>query len=295
MSKLLFFSDLHLYEGTPRARIDDYQATQERKFKWLVDYANNNVDAVYCTGDITEHAQSPLHHITKWSGGLRELKVPFRAVAGNHSQYMRILKSGNTTFDVMVASGLIENSPDYKEANHVRVTMCDYGEDILPLENGYFNILCIHAGITEKPFPWAKNEPWFVAKELLERYKYDIIFSGHVHSILDVEVDGRKLYNIGSIFRSNVDQSEHQPRVLVFDTETKEITEVFIPIEPAKNVLNYEKHYEEVERKKRNSSFVDGLENATEFILDFESQLAYELKNKDVRNGTREIIKECVG
>ncbi|MCK9281530.1 MAG: metallophosphoesterase, partial [Melioribacteraceae bacterium] len=51
-------ADLHLRDSIPHARTDDYWKAQEKKFRFLIDTANEKNCDIYCAGDFFHRAKS---------------------------------------------------------------------------------------------------------------------------------------------------------------------------------------------------------------------------------------------
>jgi hypothetical protein len=90
-----------------------------------------------------------------------------------------------------------------------------------------------------------------------------------------------------------VDQIDHKPYIIIFDTETKEYKQIFIPIEPPEKVFNLEKVTKEKEKNEHLESFVVGLSEYKEVGLKFEDNLNHYMDEINVEQGIRNIIEEA--
>jgi DNA repair exonuclease SbcCD nuclease subunit len=301
--KFLFIGDCHLTNHTPHCRLDeDYTQTQFNKLNWIFDYAmNNGVSSIVCVGDFLDTIKFPLHFTNRIIDLLKELNlpianIPFYSCRGNHEIYFRNHNSKNTTFSILENIGLIKTS-NITHSN-VKITLCHYNEPIPEPVEGLFNILVIHAGISEEEAWWQEksNEKWWTGKEFLAEHKYQLVFSGHNHKRFKVEtrMGKQRLYNCGSVCRSSVDQVNHIPAFYVFDTDTKEVTEVEIPIEKAELVIDINSHDEAKRVNEQIASFVDGFSSETEILLDFESVLWETAKDVKAGPEINKILEKCI-
>jgi 2',3'-cyclic-nucleotide 2'-phosphodiesterase (5'-nucleotidase family) len=197
----------------------------------------------------------------------------------------------------MKNAGYIKTTPIIID-EHFNMQFVNYGEEIPEPVEGLFNILVIHAGISEEEAWWQEksNEKWWTGKEFLAEHKYQLVFSGHNHKRFKVEtrMGKQRLYNCGSVCRSSVDQVNHIPAFYVFDTDTKEVTEVEIPIEKAELVIDINSHDEAKRVNEQIASFVDGFSSETEILLDFESVLWETAKDVKAGPEINKILEKCI-
>jgi DNA repair exonuclease SbcCD nuclease subunit len=278
----------------------DYVEEQFKKLNWIFDYGiNHGVSEFICVGDVFETPQHPIHFINRVTGLLKGLTTPFvsigfNSVYGNHDLLLRDKESTNTTFSLLENTGLIKtNNLKYGDVN---IIFSHYGEEIpTDLPDGY-NVLITHTGISEKPINFPTNEKWYTGKDFLKEFPYHLVFSGHNHKRFQVStpMNKQRLYNCGSIMRSSVDQFDHVPAFYVFDTDTKEVETIEIPIKKPHLVIDKEAHDDKKMVDEKIASFVNGFDSETEILLDFTSNLWQSASNVEADEEVMQILKECV-
>jgi hypothetical protein len=279
---------------------EDYVDEQFRKLNWVFDYGiNHGVKAVFCVGDFLDSPQFPIHFTNRIIELLKGLKtfvadIDFYCAMGNHCMLLRDRDSTNTTFSLLKNSGLIKTeNVSYGDTN---IILAPYGEEIpTDLPDGY-NVLITHTGISEKPINFQTNEKWYTGKDFLKTYKYDLCFSGHNHKRFQVStpMNKKRLYNCGSVMRSNVDQYDHVPAFYIFDTETKEVETIEIPVKKPHLVIDKEAHDDKKMVDEKIASFVNGFDSETEILLDFQSNLWQSASSVDADEEVMQILRECV-
>lgn len=124
------------------------------------------------------------------------------------------------------------------------------------------NILITHRMIVADKL-WAGQEDYEVAGTFLRRYGYDLVVSGDNHTSFLHRWKDRILINCGSLMRSRIDQARHRPSVFIYDTDSREIEEVFIPIEPFDKVVDFEEVEKEEKENLRLNELRDVLKKKT--------------------------------
>jgi DNA repair exonuclease SbcCD nuclease subunit len=302
--KLAILGDIHLTPHIPKCRLDDYPEIQLKKLQHIFDYCiNNGVDKIVCVGDVVEKAQLPLHFASKLikffnKFEVLDYKIPFYSVVGNHDTAFHSLVSDNTIFGVMKYAGLINIDPPVIDAG-ICIQFVHYGQEIPKPIEGKYNILFIHAGISEDKAWWQEQtkEKWWSAQEFLAENPYELVFSGHNHKRFkySARLGKKRLYNCGSICRASVDQYEHKPCFYILDTDTKEVEEIEIPIADASLVIDKERQDDTKLVNEKIASFVSGFDSEQKILLDFHSILWNNAKTVEAGEDCMKILKECVG
>jgi len=104
----------------------------------------------------------------------------------------------------------------------------------------------------------------------------------------------KSLINCGSLMRSKIDQSNHLPSVFVYNTETKLLTEVFIPVQPFENVMNLSEVEKEKEISRDLELFVEQLIGSDEFGLNYKDNLTNYMKINNIPIAVQTLIGEGV-
>ena len=66
-----------------------------------------------------------------------------------------------------------------------------------------------------------------------------------------------------SLGRTNIDQAAHIPHFIVFDTDTRKLAKVRIPIRPPKEVLKIEEAKERKRKEAELAQLIESMESAT--------------------------------
>ena len=119
-----------------------------------------------------------------------------------------------------------------------------------------------------------------------------MIVAGDNHRNFVVDHNGQILINAGSMIRTTTAQTDHYPRVYVYDTNKLDIVEeIFIPIKPAKEVLQ--------EKIAVDDSKEDLIIFAEELVVNIDSSkfdFAKVVKNMiEEKVGLRKMTEEILG
>jgi predicted phosphodiesterase len=191
---------------------------------------------------------------------------------------------------------LILDKEKYKIIDICAFSGCSYDQEPpIPIQNK-FNVLLVHRMIIEEKL-WSAQENYVASNIFLRQNNFDLIVSGDNHRGFISEAHGKRLLvNCGAMMRSKIDQVNHKPFVVLYDTDTRKYQQIFIPIEPADKVFRMEKVVAEKERNTSLESFVAGISEQKEVGLLFEDNLQEFAKaNPDVDSQTMGIIYWSMG
>jgi hypothetical protein len=138
-----------------------------------------------------------------------------------------------------------------------------WGQEIpVPRNNLMYNILVMHRMVIGDKKLWEGQTDYSQADKLLKDHpEYDLIITGDNHQrVIARDQRGRAVINMGSMMRSTIAQTAHEPGIAIFDTETRELTIVPIPTQPAEKVFAVEKVAVEKERNEKLDLFVNSLQ-----------------------------------
>lgn len=276
--KILCLGDCHITNDRPINRKDNYWETCKRKVQFILDFAEQErVDVIASPGDLTDTPTLSNLELSELIVLFKEnLHIPLLTTWGQHD--LRYRTKPNTALTVLEKA--IENivvfggDGDYKIIDEVFFSGCPYGQDPDPPMDGHFNILLVHKMIIEEKL-WSAQQEYEPSNIFLRRNPYDLIVAGDNHRgfIVQSPGDKRLLVNCGAMMRSKIDQVDHRPFIVLFDTDTKKHKQIFIPIEPVGKVFRIEKVEVEKERNTNLESFVSGLSQQKEVGLVFEDNL----------------------
>ena len=100
------------------------------------------------------------------------------------------------------------------------------------------------------------------------------------------------MYAIRSYYA--LDQMDHRPFVVLFDTETKKPETVYIPVIPIHEVMNMEKVEKEKEKNEQMDLFISKLKMSNDRSLDFKSNLQNFLDENKISPSVKQIISEVM-
>ena len=301
--KFLILGDFHRNPKRPRSRLDDYGEAQDKKLKYVMDFAYHapTIDCIVQVGDMFEEANGqPLHFINSTVDLLAPREyglVQLFTIRGNHDVPFRSINSTNTAYSVLERTGVIKTLNDrphsFKGVDFYGVS---YGEDIPKVNNkDKFNVLVTHVGISKDAPKFEMSEPWYASKEYLQKCKeYNLVCAGHNHTHLVDTYRGRTLIQPGSLMRSTIAQTEHEPCFYVFDTEENYYEQHFIPISPADEVFDIASHEQKKEQVDQLVTFAEGFNEDVELDLDFRGNVQNMIHEQNVSDDVVEIINICM-
>ncbi len=301
--KILCLGDFHLNNKQPVNRIDDYWHTAKKKLEWaLVTAKRKGASVIIAPGDFTD---SPSISYSAYSDILSILKenlnskMTMLSIWGQHDMRYRTME--NTALSAIEVA--FANTPEFRslEANEV----CDmenvsfygssYGDEVPNPIEGHFNILIVHRMLIEEKL-WNAQEEYEPSNTFLRQHPFDLIVSGDNHRPFLTQAGGSKrlLVNCGAMLRSNIDQVDHKPFVVLFDTETKEHEKIYIPIEDGEKVFKIGEVELAKERNANLETFISGLSNNKSIDLTFEDNLKRFIKENNIGEEISQIIIDAM-
>ena len=293
--KILGCPDLHLTEKRPQNRMDDYEAAVINKLTFILTTAKENGCALILQpGDFFDQPNPTYRFFTQvvfTLNGYMSSNAMLCTIFGQHDLKFRTKENTalNALFYAYEGLKLVNYMPHLED--NIAVVGCSWEEEIPEPIPGKFNILLIHRMIVDDKL-WADQEHFEYANGFLREHKFDLIVSGDNHKPFIAHSRGRYLFNCGSMMRSTIAQVDHEPRIIIFDTENpKDYQEILIPIEPSESVFKMEKVEMEKERNTNLEAFVSGLSEHKDMGLNFGGNLqAYVIENK-LDNEIYELLK----
>jgi len=302
--KLLLTGDWHLRFRNPRWRKDDYFASQFGKVKWILETATKKkCKYILQPGDFFDGIDTPMFVLQEYINLLRKyVDIRILCVRGQHDLRYHSSKIENTPLAVMEAAGVLEV---VKEFNLGQNKGFVYGSswndeipDVVRAGNGgpaqVSHVLLCHKMIIDDKKLWPGQTDFTTAKHLLRSTKFDLIVSGDNHKSFMWEYEDKHLVNCGSLMRSNIDQADHEPCIYIYDTKTKDLEKIDIPIAPAKEVFDLKASEKEKERNEQLDMFVQGLEGSEDFGLDFMSNVERARKAGNLSADMLDILDEIL-
>lgn len=285
--KIANISDMHLKTSNPINRIDNYKETQLNKFRYILKYCmNNKIDHLIAAGDIFDNPRQSLGYVGEIISLLHEYPAKFYAVAGQHDQWYRKQDLDNTPLGLLEAANvatILNDNP--VEIDNVNFYGCAWESKIPEIKNkSKVNILSIHIMVIQNKL-WNDQQEYTTGGALLKNNHFDLIVSGDNHQSFQEIYKGRKLVNCGSLTRSTVAQGDHKPSFYIYNTDTKELTREYIPIEPFEEVMLISEHLETKNINKKLEDYKLALGTSVDSSgLDFKFNLDVEMKNIENEN-----------
>jgi len=293
---LLFAGDLHITEERPRNRTDEnYFLTQAEKIKQILSIGNKHKAPLFLPGDIFNHYKKPSNYLLQFYIQLFS-NYPYKiyGVRGQHDLKLHSTDVEDTALAVLEAAKVIQIVNPLED--YVCIYRASFGEEIPPVKDkAAFNILITHRMIVHNDKIWEQQENFDYAENLLRKHpEYDIIVSGDNHHYFHAEVQGRHLFNCGSLMRATTAQLEHVPKIVIFDLATKKFQEIPLSVKPIAEVFNLEKVEKEKKERKNFDAFIKGLSETTTVAHSLKAKLEAALKANKVDKEIRNIFDEVM-
>lgn len=286
--------DIHWRASAPRARVDDYMAAQMGKLDQIHAIADEyECDYILAPGDVFDNATPPywfVGNLLRRIGG----HGGWMAVLGQHDQRYHSNDQANTPLGLLSEAGTVHIlKPKPLRVvitldHEIDVYGCSWGEDIPTIAKpGNCNILVMHRMVIGNAKLWRQQEEYMWSRHVLRRHEFDLIVTGDNHQFFTDSVPGlRWLINCGSLMRQNVDQVDHTPSVVVYDTDTRLVEVIPLKVAKAQRVLDLGRAKVEREQNAMLESFVEqvgGGKGAPD--LDFLATLGKMVKSKGMSKG----------
>lgn len=272
-------SDIHIQSKNPVCRKDDYLEALGYKLKWVSNLQRQYNCPILDAGDLLNSWKID-PELEQWC--IKNIPKEFRTIIGNHdmpSHNISLFRKGSLSLLNTVRSiQLLSNGVEFKGFN---VTGLHYGQELEYTPTGNVNVLVSHEMVCKEK---QKHDhfTYSTAKTLLKKYsKFNLVVTGHSHESFEVEYQGRKLVNVGSLMRRDINQKDYQPRVALWYAEDNRIEWIDVPIT---DFVISTKHKDVIKlRDERIDSFVDKLKDSENIGISFEDNLEkhFEINNTD--------------
>jgi len=303
---MILTADWHLRRTTPRARVDNFFSSMEKKVRFILTLAQKS-PPLLVAGDFFHHPK-PGPFLEQWIINLlNEYKVKPIVVPGQHDlpshSLARIQDSG---LGVLCAAGAIElmlgeSLGVCQSSSNYTIVGVPYGE--FPPEDIKFGrddkkriLLWHHMVINEKPL-WP-GQVADKATTILRKYGklFNLIVTGDNHQTFTNVVKKKGmmpncwLINPGSIMRTTISQFDHKP--CVYKYESDKIEQILLPIDD--DVFDLNEINTTKQKDERIMAFVDGLNDEWEASLSFEKNLEMFFQANSVKKEVKELIWKCL-
>lgn len=295
--KIAFLSDPHIIWDKPIARLDDTRETSLEKFEFVLDWCMDNSALLLISGDLTDKPRS-WHMYKRLKELIKRYYVRICAVYGQHDMYLRSKEA--TMLDLLNIEILTDDCVS-AGIDNTWLYGASYGEEVPEVETDGFNILVIHAPISDKAL-W-KGHDYINSKKFLKAFnEFDIIHCGDIHrSFLNISEDYKRcILNTGPMVRKEATEYnfKHRPCFYWYDAEEDTMNKVEIPHRPAEEVLSRDHIEKQEEVSGMLDDFIESVNMPEEIETNFDDNLEKFLREnkieKEVVDCLSEIMEEDV-
>lgn len=291
MKNFLITGDWHITDKCPANRIDNYEETLFQKLEFIFKTAEENNCEIFQPGDFFDSPDPSYHLFTRVVDLLnRYPNIRVFTIWGQHD--LRYRNPENTALKALnsCCSNLfiVQNDLHLSKEN-ISIYGASYNKDIPTIKEKNLSILLIHKMIIKEKL-WEQQTDYAEGNAFLKDNKFDLIVSGDNHKGFVMSYKNRFLINCGSLMRSNTTQLEHQPFIVLIKNGI--LTNINIPIEDSEKVFAVDRILKEKEKNEKLDSFISGLSEQKTMGLDFESNLNTYMKENNIDEDIKKIIKE---
>ena len=324
MPKVAGFGDAHFTSTQPRSRRDNYPEAQAEKFQWALDYMiANHVSVGVFPGDVLESARES-HATTQryirmflraknMYRGTWEGELEFLAIPGNHDTFYHSGDLSKSPLGVLQAAGaIIILTAEPYSIGPVKDNIWVYGagwEESIPVpqDTAARNILVTHQMVVKEKL-FHDQTDFVYGHDLLNKHpEYEVIISGDNHHFFtystapEVKKRGmgekvtkprRHLINAGSLMRKTSDQQDHEPSMVIWDSETHSIEQIKLKVAPVSEVYDVASIAQEKAANAELDAFIEQVRGGSGSLdLDFLHTLNRLAARPDVEPAVRAAVK----
>jgi DNA repair exonuclease SbcCD nuclease subunit len=306
--KFILLSDIHGTDKIPVARKDNVMKAFEKKFSFVIDYANKNNCTILQAGDLSDSSRnwSTLCFLLK---KLKSLDQKFLTVFGQHDMYMRSKPTSQTptTMLALINAGLVKTlgaepicfaDVGRPQLDSVYVYGSSWQEGIPKIKTGpQKNVLVLHSSISiTEEYP---GHAFTTPNKFMETHpEFDLILVGDIHKEFVFETyNNRRLINTGPLLRlqATTYNMTHKPCFYVWDSKINSIKKILVPHAKAKEVLSRDHLKDKKITRPELELFVASIENLIPIKVlrekKIEEFLASNIKSGVVRRVVKKIMK----
>jgi DNA repair exonuclease SbcCD nuclease subunit len=223
-------------------------------------------------GDFFESVSASVYIMRRTAGLLMAHDVKVYMVYGQHDLRYHASDTSNVPLQLFEDFNLVERlhptggtllSP-LTEKKKVVGWGSSWNEEIPDtMDPKDINIWATHRMVIDNEKLWDGMKDYTLAKHLLRKNPFALIITGDNHRSFTTKYGIRWLINCGSLGRTNIDQAAHIPHFMIFDTETRKLAKIKVPIRPPKEVLKIEEAKERKRKEAELAELIKGMESAT--------------------------------
>ena len=290
--KILLVGDLHARADKPEKRTDDnFMETVLNKLGQILDIATkHDCINILQAGDWHNSYSPDKLLIAKELDLLHDFYGNITIIHGQHDlRYHNQSSANNSALRILETTGnfqAIEGKRCLGDCINIYAT--PYGKKpMTEPEEGKFNILMSHVMVQDKPL--YINQDFISPAEYMSEYPgFDLYFVGDIHTPFVSKRKGSLMINAGSVLRQSIDQKDYKPKVVLFDTDTREYEDIYLDVKPDVFDLS------QISVKKENkfTGMIDKLKETGQISVDFKSNLDLHCKRNKISKKVVSIIEE---
>uniref|UniRef100_A0A6M3IW46 Putative calcineurin-like phosphoesterase n=1 Tax=viral metagenome TaxID=1070528 RepID=A0A6M3IW46_9ZZZZ len=297
--RVLCTSDWHIRKKRPKNRLDEnYFGTIKSKIKQIFKIAEDTkCEAILQPGDMFDDFDLSHETIRETIKLLNESPCIIITIPGQHDLKYHSKVWTNSPIGIADVGTKVQVIPKgvVTHIENISIQGSAFGEDIPePYNEEAFKILICHKMIIPDPIPFDYD---YTMEEMLE-FGYDLVVSGDNHKSFYYYKDNKHLFNCGSLMRTRIDQSDHFPCVVVFDTDALVYNKIDLEVEPFNSVMDVEKAEEEEKKNEHLEAFIAKIEAGVdeEEETNFRKLFVHEMetKKKELGEDVISVLKEVM-
>jgi len=290
MSKILYSQDWHNFGKNSINYIGNYWEDNLLMFDEYLQIAKNNkVDYLIDGGDFLEAFHIENHLLDEFIDRIEKVGLDFYFMFGNHNEYFRnkeLSKIKSSMGHAMRRSKNFKYLENIKDKDY-EILAIDYyqgieedlkNKEIIFDDESKWNILLIHAMVTEKEFPWASH----ITYDQIKTNAQTCLVS-HYHHDWKAITQKTEFLDIGCVGRRKINENVIKPKCLLIDTDKR--TYEVIELKSAKKgneIFDLTKVTEEKEIKKDLSKFLESLEDFNFQSMDLRTKIKESAKANNI-------------
>lgn len=302
--KILITGDWHFTLKQPGSRRDNIGDVFYKKLSEIFHLANEwEVSAIVQPGDFfdshkaNDETKATLVNIINqhFLGDTADLLT----IYGQHDLRYHQSNVANTPLNLLEKSGyvtILKHVPPFSFPGGIDFYGASWFEDIPKVEHkDHFNILVMHKMVVDEKL-WQTQDDCIKGHIFLKTKKdYNLVISGDNHTTFTAQSGDRFLVNAGCLIRTNIGQENHHPCVFLFDTDTKELKQYRLHIDPFNEVIKFDEAKKEKESNEILQQYSRALKSNTQLTgINYRKNVhKYIKENGDkVTPGMQEFIKK---
>jgi len=256
--KILITGDWHIDDKPPKRRTDEWFDTITNKMHFIIkQYHEHKCEALIQPGDMFNSHRANYRTVNFLISMLWNIKVI--CVPGQHDLRYHNRSLDNTPMSVLqraYPTSFITLDTPWPPDKDAKFFGAGWGQEI-PFPGVKGAILVTHRMVINKERLWPGQDDFTWADDL-NKLPYELIVTGDNHQ----SFHNGKVINCGSLLRTSIIQKDHEPCIYIYDTDSKDLGKILIPIEPMEKVMDLKTALEDKERNEELEAFVEGLKGS---------------------------------